>query len=156
MKKSVLIFSAIICFVFAFGSSFATGIRKEFKDYEIKAVDDLLVGKNVKAIWTVSYSETEAPVTVIKRKTMDGTEYVVYSKFFEVSYLAGTNGFGTKQIRNSWSSVPKKINKAVINNEAFKKQEIITPEKVDDKTALGLIASYLPDLLNDDYTHLLK
>jgi hypothetical protein len=38
----------------------------------------------------------------------------------------------------------------------MKNQQIITPNKVDDEKALGLIASYLPDLLNDGYTHLLN
>ena len=145
----------MVC-MFLVSNVLATGTRNEFKKFEISPVDDLFVGKNIKAIWTVSYSNTETPVTVVKRKTFEGTEYVVYSKYFEVSYLASSNGFGTKMVRKSWSNVPKKINEAVINHEEFLKQEIITPNKVDDERALGLIACYLPFLLNDGYTHLLN
>jgi hypothetical protein len=156
MKKLGLLSAALVCMVLVSSTVLATGLRTEFKDYQIKAVDDLVVGKNVKAIWTVSYSNEETPVTVVKRNTAEGAEYVVYSKYFEVCYLAGTNGFGTKQVRNSCSNVPKKICKAVINQEQMKRQEIITPNKVDDEKALGLIASFLPDLINDGYTHLLN
>ena len=155
MKKLNLLSAFIVC-MFLVSNVLATGTRNEFKKFEISPVDDLLVGKSIKAIWTLSYSNTETPVTVVKRKTFEGTQYVVYSKYFEVSYLATVNGFGTKMVRNSWSNVPKKINRAVINQEEFQRQEIITPNKVDDETALGLIASYLPFLLNDGYTHLLN
>lgn len=156
MKKLGLLSAVLVCMVLVSNVVLATGTRTQFKDYEIKAMDDLLVGKSVKAIWTVSYSNNEMPVTVVKRKTMEGTEYVVNSKFFEVCYLASSTGFGTKQVRNSLRNVPKEINKAVINQEQLKRQEIITPNKIDDEKALELIASFLPDLLNDDYTHLLN
>ena len=134
----------------------ATGLRTEFNAYEISPVEDLYVGKNVDKIWTLSYSNEEIPVTVVKRNTLEGTEYVVHSKYFEVSYAATANGFGAKEVRKSWSNVPKKITRAVISQEEMKRQEIITPNKVDDNKALGLIASFLPDLVNDGYTHVLN
>lgn len=156
MKKLNLMSVLVVCLFLVSLTANATGLRKEFNQYEISTVDDLFIGKNVKAIWTLSYSNNEVPVTVVKRKTMEGTEYVVRSKFFEVSYASTANGFGTKVVRNAWSNVPKKISKAVISQEEMKRQQIITPNKVDDEKALGLIASYLPDLINDGYTHLLN
>lgn len=156
MKKlNVLSVLVVALFMVALSAN-ATGLRTDFRDYEISTVDDLFLGKKVDAIWTLSYSNNEVPVTVIKRKTLDGTNYVVRSKYFEICYAASSTGFGTKEVRKSWSSVPKKITKAVISGEEMKKQQIITLNKVDDEKALGLIASYLPDLINDDYTHLLN
>ena len=154
--KKLSFFSVLMVCMFLVSNVSATGTRNEFKTFDITSVNDIFVGKNVKAIWTVSYSNTETPVTVVKRKSLEGVEYVVHSKYFEVSYLASSQGFGTKTVRHSWSNVPKKINKAVINQKEFEKQKVITPNKVDDEYALGLIASYLPYLLNDSYTHLLK
>ncbi len=156
MRKLSLLSVFVVCLFVVPISANATGFRTEFKAYEISVVDNLFVGKNVKAIWTVRYSNEEVPVTVVKRKTLEGTEYLVYSKFFEVSYASTASGFGTKEVRRSWSNVPKRISKAVINQEEMKRQRIITPNKVDDEKALGLIASYLPDLINDGYTHLLN
>jgi hypothetical protein len=137
-------------------SANATGLRNEFRNYEITAVDDLFLGKNVEKVWTLSYSTNETPITVVKHKTGEGDVYVVHSKYFDVSYASTANGFGAKEVRNNWSSVPKKITRAVISQDELKRQEVITPKKVDDKRALGLIASYLPDLVNDSYTHILN
>ena len=158
MKKLNLVTILVAAFllVSVVASATGTGTRAAFNAYEIEKVDNLYMGKSVKALWTLSYSVNEEPVTVVKRKTLEGTEYVVHSKFFEVSYLATTKGFGVKETRKSWSDVPKKITHAVLSQEQMERQEIITPTKVDDEKALGLIASYLPDLINDGYTHLLN
>lgn len=134
----------------------ATGLRNEFKEFEIAMVQDIHLGKNVQAIWTLSYSNDETPVTVVKRKTLEGIEYTVQTSFFAVSYVANVNGFGVKETRAAWCNVPKKINNAVISKKELANQKIITPKKVDDKQALALIANYLPDLINDGYTHLLN
>jgi len=156
MKKLNLLSVFVVCLFLVSVTANATGLRKEFNNYEITTVDDIFVGKKVKAIWTVSYSNVEVPVTVIKRKTFEGTEYVVRSKYFEVSYAATSKGFGVKEIRNSWRTVDKKVSRAVISQCEMKNQQIITPNKVEDEKALGLIACYLPELINDGYTHLLN
>ena len=156
MKKLSFLAAVTLCLLVVSVPTFATGLRSEFKAYEISSVDDLYVGKRVEGIWTLSYSEKEVPVTVVKHKTIDGCEYVVHSKFFEVSYTTTADGFGVKEVRNSWRSVPKSITKAVLSQEEMENQQVITPNKVDDEKALGLIASYLPDLINDGYTHLLN
>ncbi|NCB07199.1 MAG: hypothetical protein EOM73_03430 [Bacteroidia bacterium] len=134
----------------------ATGLRTEFSEFEISPVNDLFLGKSVQKVWTLSYSQNEVPVTVVKHKTVEGVEYTVHSEHFEVSYASVATGFGVREVRKSWSNVPKKINNAVLNQAEMKNQQIITPNKVSDEVALGLIASYLPDLLNDGYTHLLN
>jgi hypothetical protein len=156
MKKLNVFASVLVCLVLISGNVLATNFLGGFKEYKITAVDDVVSAKGVKAVWSISYSNDEAPVTVLKRKTLEGVEYIVYSEYFEVSYLASSKGFGSKVVKSAWSKVPQQINNAVINMEAFKKQGIITPNKVDDELALGLIASYLPYLLNENYTHLLN
>lgn len=156
MKKLNVLSVLFVCLFLMSVAANAIGLRTGFKAYEISTVEDLYVGKKVKAIWTVRYSENETPVTVVKRKTVEGIEYVVHSKFFDVSYASSADGFGVKEVRKSWSNVSKKISRAVISQKEMRNQKIITPNKVDDEKALGLIASYLPNLLNDDYTHLLN
>lgn len=156
MKNLNYVTILVVGFFLVAISADATGIRNEFNEYEITAVDDIHVGKNIKAIWTLSYSNNETPVTVVKRKTLEGIEYVVQSDHFAVSYASTVKGFGAKTVRSSWTTVPKRISNAVISKEELAKQAIITPKKVDDKQALGLIASYLPELMNDGYTHLLN
>ncbi|WP_340112472.1 hypothetical protein [Maribellus mangrovi] len=156
MKKLNLLAVLVIVFFLATSVSNATGVRSALNEYEIAPVEDLHMGKQVKAIWTISYSKEEVPVTVVKRNTIEGTEYVVQSDYFVVSYYSNAAGFGVKETRRSWSEVPKKVNKAVLNQEEMQNQRIISPNKMEDEKALGLIASYLPDLINDGYTHILN
>lgn len=156
MKKLKMLASVLVCLVLVSGSALATSYRSEFKEYKIKAIDDVVEGKSVKKVWELSYNNSDTPVKVEKRKTLDGCEYIVYSKYFEVSYLACSKSFGTKSVRKSWSHVPQKINSAVINMKEFKRQQILTPNKIDDEQALGLIAAYLPLLINEGYTHVLN
>lgn len=156
MKKLNVLASVLVCLVLVSGNGFASDFRSEFKEYKITAVDDVLVGKSVQAMWSISYGSNEKPITVVKRQTSKGTDYVVYTKYFEVNYLASEKGFGAKTSKKPWSDVPKVINEAVINTEELKKQELLTPNKVDDEQALGLIAAYLPYLINDRYTHILN
>jgi hypothetical protein len=156
MKNLRLVSVFVVCLLVLASSVNATGYRTDFKDYEIEMVDDLKFGKNVDKVWTLTYNSSNNPVTVVKHKTLDGAEYVVHSKFFEVSYAATSNGFGAKTVRRSWRSVPNKINNVVLSQEQMKKQEVITPKEVDDERALGLIASFLPELINDNYTHVLN
>ncbi len=156
MRKLSILSVLLVClFVFS-GAANATGLRTEFNHFEISPVNNLYVGKNVQGIWKLSYSNNEIPVTILKRKTIEGAEYIVRSEFFEVSYACSAKGFGVKMVRKSWQNVPRKINKAVLNEGEMCRQQILTPNKPNDKKALGLIASYLPDLLNDGYTHLLN
>lgn len=156
MKNLNYVTILVVGFLFVAISASAAGVRNEFKEYEITSVEDIHVGKNVKAIWTLRYSNDEAPVTVVKRKTIDGIAYVVQGSHFAVSYTATSAGFGAKEVRKSWSSVPSKITNAVISKKELAKQAVITPAVVNDERALGLIANYLPDLINDGYTHLLN
>ncbi|NQU86232.1 MAG: hypothetical protein HQ541_10770 [Mariniphaga sp.] len=156
MKKINLISLTVALILLVSVSVNATGLRKEFNNYEIAPVEDLFLGKKVEKVWTLTYSPNEAPVTVVKKKNLNGTNYIIRSEHFEVNYLAGSEGFGAAELKRSWSNVPKKITKAVISQDEMKRQRIITPNPVDDERALGLIASFLPMLVNDDYTHLLN
>ncbi len=157
MKKLNVVFTLMVAFVLlATVSTNATGVSEEFENYKIESVDDLYVGKNIEKIWTLTYSVDETPVTVLKRKTTFGNSYIVRSEHFEVTYATQPEGFGVKKIRKSWANVPAPITKAVLNAKEMENQRVITPKKVDDERALGLIASYLPQLVNESYTHLLN
>jgi hypothetical protein len=156
MKKVNYLALLLVVFFLSASLANATGVRNALNSYEIVPVSDLHMGKQVKAIWTISYSQNEVPVTVVKRHTLEGTEYVVQSEYFAVSYQCNADGFGAKETRKAWTDVPKRINRAVLNQDELKNQRILTPNEVNDETALGLIASYLPDLINDGYTHVLN
>jgi hypothetical protein len=156
MKKNHWVSIIVVFTLLVSGSLYATGLRKNFLEYEITPMEDLYLGKQAEKVWQLSYSQEEVPVTIVKKKNLDGTNYIVRTAFFEVNYLAGPEGFGAMQVKKHWSMVPKQITMAVINQEELARQRIITPNPVDDKKALEFIACYLPYLIHDNYTHLLK
>lgn len=157
MKKMSYVIVFAFALMLSINNAQATGTRSAFNNYEINLIQDFHMAKHVQAVWTLSYGDqNETAITVIKRKTIEGTEYRIQSECFSVNYMLTAEGFGVKDAKSSWSTVPKKINAAVLNQHEMARQKVLTLNKVTDEEALGLIASYLPDLLNDGYTHLLN
>lgn len=154
--KRLCIISIALFFLFVCSANVcAAGNLDSYSKYEISKVDDLFLGKKMEKVWNIKYGEKPA-VTVVKHTTLEGIEYSVHSRHFEVSYLNASEGFGAKKIRKSWARVPGAISSAVINQQELERQRIITPVKISDDEALALIAGYLPVLLNQNYTHLLN
>ena len=153
LKAFILLF---VCIVFLSIVTGATGYKNGFNDYKIQAVDIPDLGKSIDKVWNLTYEESENPLQVVKRQTNDGAVYIVTSKHFEICYACDSKGFGTRSLKKSWSSIPHQINKVIVNDEAVNIQKVITPKKIDDEKALGLIANYLPELLNEEYLHLLN
>jgi len=156
MKKLKVLVLLFMCVFILSIHAEAAGIRKGFNKYAIEEVENLNMGLNVERAWNLKYEGSEKGVVVVKRTTSDGCAYVVSSRFFEVCYITSDKGFGTKAVKKSWSTVPSQINNAVLNADELKKQTVITQSKPDDEKALGLIASFLPSLLNENYIHLLN
>lgn len=152
--KFLPLWVAVVCFAVFTVNAGTTG--RDFTKYEITPVDDLNLGTKFEKVWTISYESSRVPVTVVKHKTRDGFDYAVHSEFFEVCYSLTSTGFGVKKMRKAWCTVAPEINRAVINTSEMERQRILTPNRVDDEMALGLIASFLPSLLNPAYTHLLN
>lgn len=156
MKKTIISICALAAFYFAGTRVYAiTPVSNETNKVEVTTVDDLHLGNSIEKLWKVSYSKEESPVTVALRNTAKGTEYVVRSKFFEVIYANDQHGFGIRKMPASLKEVPDVINSFVLNKQQLQQQKVLAPEKVSDEEALKLIVSYLPDLINENYRHLI-
>lgn len=106
--------------------------------------------------WDIAYGESKTPVHVYMKETKKGQEYLVQSKYFEVKYVNGTQGFGVRLITGSESTVSENLNTAVLNQEELTKQKCITPNVIENGQVLEMIASYLPDLINAKYSSILN
>jgi hypothetical protein len=156
MKKRIIALCALAAFFYAGTSVYAiTPVSDETNRVEVTAVEDLHLGNSIEKLWKVSYSKDETPVTIALRPTSKGTEYLVRSEFFEVIYANDKHGFGVRKMPASLQEVPETINSFVLNKQQLQQQKVLTPEKVSDEEALKLIVSYLPDLLNENYQHLI-
>ncbi len=154
--KTVTIRLAVVAFLLMASSfSFANSVKTGTQEVKITQVENLYLGKSAEKVWTIRYSEQKKPVTITLRKVAKGKEYIVRSEFFEVAYASDKEGFGVKDMRRSWREVPEEISSSVLNKQQIQNQKTLTPNVVSDDYALELIASYLPDLLNEDYRHLI-
>lgn len=106
--------------------------------------------------WEIAYGEAKTPVHVYLKETKKGQEYIVRTKYFEVKYVNGSNGFGAKMVGSSEVTVSEALNSAVINVKNLESQKLISPNVVAEDHVLEMIASYLPDLINEQYNSILN
>jgi hypothetical protein len=155
MKNILIRCTALAVLLLVSSVSFANSGKKVANEFEIIPVEDLRLGNSIEKVWKISYSEAETPVTIVLRSVGEVKEYIVRSEFFDVLYVLDKEGFGIRKMPASLKEVPGKITSRVLNKEQLKNQRILTPHKISETYALELIASYLPDLVNEDYKHLL-
>ena len=106
--------------------------------------------------WVIAYGESTSPVHVFLKETKKGQEYVVRTSYFEVKYVNGTQGFGVKMLNGSESTVNESLNAAVLNLVGINNQKHITNEAIGNDKVLDMIASFLPDLINEQYSSILN
>lgn len=108
------------------------------------------------SVWNLKYSDSENSFKITISERNGEKEYTVRSKFFEVAYVVNKNGFGARMVKAGKAQVPGEILKNIINPDALNNQKVISNEQINNETALNLIASYLPDLINDNYKYLIQ
>ena len=112
---------------------------------------------NATKAWLLKFDQKDdIKVTIQMIPTKAGVEYVVYTNYFEISYANGKNGFGAKTVKNAFSKVSENLTNMTLDPDKISNQRILTQSQVTESEALGLIASYLPLLLKDQYMHLLN
>jgi hypothetical protein len=152
------IFTAITIFVFSFAALAveASEIDRTFSDYEISKVTTKALSSGADDAWVLSYDKNESPIVITLHKTKRCNYYVVRAEHFEVAYLCNKKGFGASWVKSSYSNYPEELTRKVINDSELERQRILTSNQPTNEEALELIASYLPDLVNPSYKHLLN
>ncbi len=124
--------------------------------YKISPDLNFSPGSGFQKSWEIVYGESKTPVHVFLKETKKGQEYVVRTKYFEVKYVNGAQGFGVRMLNPSESSVNESLNAAVLNQTQVAGQKCISPEAIGNDRILDMIASYLPDLINEQYNSILN
>ena len=73
--------------------------------------------------WEIAYGEAKTPVHVYLKETKKGQEYIVRTKYFEVKYVNGSNGFGARMISGSEITVNEALNTAVLDSKKLLTQK---------------------------------
>lgn len=137
-------------------SVFASQGETFLDDYKISPKVDSVHGTALQQSWEITYGESTRPVQVLLSETKTGNEYIVRTGYFEVKYVNSDRGFGVKSLRASEQRIPADLNMKVLDSIGLNKQRIITGSKVADDQVLEMIASFLPELINQEYQSILN
>jgi hypothetical protein len=124
--------------------------------YKISPDQTFTPNSGFRKSWDIVYGESQNPVHVYLKETKKGQEYVVRTKYFEVKYVNGKNGFGARLVNPSEATVSESLNSAVVSQAGLEGQKCISSNAVADEHVLEMIASYLPDLINEQYNSILN
>ncbi len=156
MKNKMLKLVGVVIFAMVAISAVAATGEKTFDDYVITPVEKQNLQAGIDQAWVLSYNDNESPIVITLKKDKKCNTYLVRADHFEVAYVCTERGFGARSVKPSESNVPLEFTSQVINYEELARQRILSAAKVDVDMALGLIAAYLPDLVNPSYQHLLN
>ena len=161
----IRLISAVIAATFVISTTnqvIAGETRNNFGSHEITRIENINLGTVAVKVWNLNYApQNEAlqegkNITILKCETKNGCDFIVRGEYFEVCYSNTPKGFGARHVKGKNCQVPRQITESVINEEALRNQRLITNHSVSDEQALELIAAYLPDLVNENYKHLLN
>lgn len=155
--KTSLFSSALVAVVLLVSSaSYANSVKTESNDVKITAIENSNSGNADSKAWVLNFADGQKPVTVTLKQDGDERNFLVQAEFFEICYVAGKKGFGTKRVPHALSKIPYEINSVVLNEEAVRQQKVLAPGTISNEDALKLIVGFLPDLMNKNYEHLLN
>ena len=107
-------------------------------------------------VWDLKYAASENSFKITVQENNGEKVFTVRNKFFEVAYILNKKGFGARMVGFGKGQVPDQIFDKIINITALEQQKVITDDALTNESALNLIASYLPDLINDNYKQLVR
>lgn len=157
MKTRIILFSLILGALNLLASySYASGDEAFNNNYKISADEAVATSKDIAKSWSIVYGESKRPVTVTLKQTKTGDEYTVRNSYFEVKYVNGPKGFGVREVRGTEQRVPADLNFKVLNSSKLNNQRIISGAKIEDQKVVDMIASFLPELINDEFKNILN
>lgn len=156
MKNRFLQFAAVIFLVVLSLSVSAASGSRSFNEYTITPVEQTELSAGVDKAWLLAYGSDESPIQISYIQGKYCKTFIVRGDHFELVYECTKKGFGARLVKDSEGIFPEQLTEAVLNSDELKRQRILTAGPVSDERALGLIAAYLPDLINPAYQHLLN
>lgn len=156
MKKRNFAQLVLIVFTLISVNVWAGNEESNSSSYKISPDLSFVPNSDFRKSWEIAYGESKAPVQVLLKETKKGQEYTVRSSYFEVKYVNGEAGFGVRMVSPADRTVVESLNSAVINSNAMSTQKCISTQAIGSDQVLEMIASYLPDLINEQYRSILE
>ncbi len=157
MKMKNLFVQLMLVVFTMISTSVWAGNEESFNsNYKISPDLNFVPTSDFQKSWEIAYGESKTPVHVFLKETKKGQEYLVQTKYFEVKYVNGSTGFGARAFNETDRTVSEALNAAVLNQTQLNSQKCISAEAIGNDKILEMIASYLPDLINEQYNSILN
>ena len=115
--------------------------------YEIKELPPVNVNGEMMRNFEITYENAQKTVLIYLDERSNCRDYVVRSKNLEVRYECRKTSFGVQLLTGKQMKYNPALNNLFISQEEFAKQQKISEGSLPIDSALGLIASYYPQLL---------
>ena len=116
-------------------------------NYEIKELPPVNVNGEMMRNFEITYENAQKTVLIYLDERSNCRDYVVRSKNLEVRYECRKTSFGVQLLTGKQMKYNPALNNLFINQEEFERQQKISEGSLPIDSALGLIASYYPNLL---------
>jgi len=155
-KKNLFVQLMLVVFTMISISVWAGNEESFNSNYKISPDLNFVPTSDFQKSWDIAYGESKTPVHVFLKETKKGQEYLIRTKYFEVKYVNGSAGFGVRTVSETDRTVSEALNAAVLNQTQLNGQKCISAEAIGNGKVLEMIASYLPDLINEQYNSILN
>jgi hypothetical protein len=122
----------------------------KFGTYQLNpATNSVVIADVAYKTWDLTYSGTQEKYQVFLVPCADGSLcYNVKSNSFEVGYALNSDSFGAKLVDQKFQTVSRKELMKKINQSNLLSQEVLSTTKKSEADYLGLIACFMPLLMN--------
>lgn len=122
----------------------------KFGSYQLKQSATTVVIDDVAfKTWELTYSDIPEKFVLFAAPENNGTcNYTVRGNGFEIGYKVSYDEFGATLVDTKFKTISRKEIAKRINAEQLKSQELISSEPKTEAEYLGLIACFMPLLMN--------
>jgi hypothetical protein len=154
MKHKLFQFGFALVGLFLLGSTAtASNIKGNsntpYGDYTITQTQAVVVNNVAYKAWTLNYNNPANSFTVLYSPGMNGQCcFLVRNGSFEIQYARFDDAFGARMVEPAFRSLKKKDVLKKINSNQLASQQVLSTGARSEEEYLGLIACFMPLLLN--------
>jgi hypothetical protein len=146
---AIAVFTLVANLVNASESLSGNSLTK-FGTYQLApSSSSVVIGDVAYKTWELTYSGTPEKFVLFAIPGEDGNCcFNVRGTDFEIRYAVNSNSFGAKLVDPAYRTLPRKEVMKKVNSEQLKSQEVIVDSPKTQEEYLGLIACFMPLLMN--------
>jgi hypothetical protein len=116
-------------------------------NYEIKELPPVDLNGEQMRTFELTYQNAQKSVLIYLDQRANCRDYIVRSKNLEVCYTCKKSSFGAQQLTGKHMKYKPELNELFLAQDELEKQKKISEGGLSIDSALGIIASYYPNLL---------